>query len=232
MSQEDKTPQVEAWRVIDVDRFLTDVANSLKTRMQYGAATYGNQFRGDPLDHIWEEMMDALFYAWVARQRAGYQSGEGFPAVIDPQVNDWIKVIEKSHPLYGMTIRVANAVGGSKLLDLYGGYVVSRDYVEVVPPPDFKYTYGSVTMRKEDYASKLLASGYSQVLYNPDGTLPLQVGVCVKVNEPSLHLGDLEYVVIGLDGTTVELYHYETGSGAKLDRLTPMTVTRVHNGGV
>lgn len=65
----DKT---EGWRDLSDDPrsdFLTWVGSSMSERQQFGRDAYGDTFEGDPLDHLIEELLDALFYAWVAKRR-------------------------------------------------------------------------------------------------------------------------------------------------------------------
>ena len=60
------------WRHLerhDRNDFLIEVGKSLAARQQVGERTYGNEFQGEPLDHAWEELLDALFYVWIAKRR-------------------------------------------------------------------------------------------------------------------------------------------------------------------
>mgnify|MGYP001559256004 CR=1 FL=1 len=60
------------WRTVsaeDRDSFLNNVKSSLAHRQREGEVKYGNQFIGDPIQHAWEELLDALFYIWVVQRR-------------------------------------------------------------------------------------------------------------------------------------------------------------------
>lgn len=72
----------EKWRHIsenDRANFLGDVVASMAERQrklvwQKGREVerekYGNEFRGDPLSQAWEELLDGLFYIWIAMRKA------------------------------------------------------------------------------------------------------------------------------------------------------------------
>ena len=48
------------------------VVETVAERLEYGDRTYGPRFRGDPGRHLFEELVDALFYANVQAQRIEY----------------------------------------------------------------------------------------------------------------------------------------------------------------
>ena len=59
------------WRAIDVAarlEFVDDVHQGLTERQLVGHNTFGDTFQGDPLQHAWEELLDGLFYIWVAKK--------------------------------------------------------------------------------------------------------------------------------------------------------------------
>lgn len=62
------------WRVVgSVQRtdFPYDVHIALKKRAEDGERKYKSSsvgFQGDPLEHAWEEALDALFYIWYAKR--------------------------------------------------------------------------------------------------------------------------------------------------------------------
>ena len=63
----------EKWRHIsenDRANFLGDVVASMAERQRGGEEKYGNEFRGDPLSQAWEELLDGLFYIWIAMRKA------------------------------------------------------------------------------------------------------------------------------------------------------------------
>ena len=64
----------EAWRQIsgaDRTMYADTMRSLLLERGEAGVAKYGSDFVGDPLVHLVEELLDSLFYAWVAqRERA------------------------------------------------------------------------------------------------------------------------------------------------------------------
>ena len=64
----------EAWRQIsgaDRTMYVGTMRSLLLERGEAGVAKYGSDFVGDPLVHLVEELLDGLFYAWVAqRERA------------------------------------------------------------------------------------------------------------------------------------------------------------------
>ena len=63
-----------SWRDISMEdrkQFLEEVDIDLGLRQQYGIKTYGNTFIGDPLEHAWQEMLDGLFYIWIAKRERG-----------------------------------------------------------------------------------------------------------------------------------------------------------------
>ena len=49
------------------------VESHLGKRKAKGLAKYGNRFQGDPIDHLIEELVDALLYAWILEKR--YRGG-------------------------------------------------------------------------------------------------------------------------------------------------------------
>ena len=63
-----------SWRSISEDErenFLIEVDLKLSSRQKMGEDTYGNEFKGDPLTQLEEELLDALFYVFMARKERG-----------------------------------------------------------------------------------------------------------------------------------------------------------------
>ena len=57
------------WRNLEPpnrDEFLEWMSAEMCRRQAHGEATYGNRFQGDPLVHLQEELLDGLFYCWMA----------------------------------------------------------------------------------------------------------------------------------------------------------------------
>jgi hypothetical protein len=66
----DRDPDTQDWRNIDNrPEFLLWVEKELSSRQAYGEHLFGNLFHGDPLQHAFEELLDALFYLWMARKK-------------------------------------------------------------------------------------------------------------------------------------------------------------------
>jgi len=66
----------ESWRILGPNErieFGQWVESHLGKRKDKGLAKYGNRFQGDPIDHLIEELVDALLYAWVLEKR--YRGG-------------------------------------------------------------------------------------------------------------------------------------------------------------
>jgi len=59
------------WELTPEDRqeFLDWVEDRHTQRNAMGAAKYGRNFEGDPLDQAIEEALDLLFYLWMAKRR-------------------------------------------------------------------------------------------------------------------------------------------------------------------
>lgn len=71
-------PELEPWRRMDADaraELLAWAQAEMAERLAIGQDKYKSEergFRGDPLDHLENELLDALVYAWyVRRQRDG-----------------------------------------------------------------------------------------------------------------------------------------------------------------
>ena len=61
---------LSTWRDNDPDireAMRTYLAWRMEDRHEEGAAEHGDRFLGDPLNHLEEELIDALFYVWFAR---------------------------------------------------------------------------------------------------------------------------------------------------------------------
>ena len=62
------------WRRLNADdrlEYAQWIVNLVVSRQAAGRKTYGDTFVGDPLQHLSEELIDALFYCFQAqRQRA------------------------------------------------------------------------------------------------------------------------------------------------------------------
>jgi hypothetical protein len=66
--------KVEPWRALPVQtrlEFIRDVVDGITARQSVGHNEHGDTFVGEPLQHAWEEQMDAAFYIWVAARRQG-----------------------------------------------------------------------------------------------------------------------------------------------------------------
>lgn len=62
----------EQWRDLSGEQrweFVHEQSGRMMQRYKVGAIEYGDTFQGDPLDHLEEELMDALFYCWTARRQ-------------------------------------------------------------------------------------------------------------------------------------------------------------------
>ena len=62
----------ERWRVVGMAfrRWtLNGIRASLQERLEYGRVTHGERFKGDPLNHLDEELLDAIVYAAVIRRK-------------------------------------------------------------------------------------------------------------------------------------------------------------------
>ena len=57
------------WRAIHPDDYLGWAAELAEGRLDEGREKYGPLFRGDPLHHLAEELVDALYYCFAAEQR-------------------------------------------------------------------------------------------------------------------------------------------------------------------
>ena len=60
----------EGWRTFSPMVYVTKMADKLRKRTQFGIEKYGEQFRGDPLQHLEDELLDALFYIYIAKEQA------------------------------------------------------------------------------------------------------------------------------------------------------------------
>ena len=59
-----------------LDEYLKAMHERIKRRVYQGREAHGLRFRGDPMEHLEQELLDALFYAWWARrQRAASEHG-------------------------------------------------------------------------------------------------------------------------------------------------------------
>lgn len=62
------------WRDLSIEerqKYEKWIIEETITRQTVGRLKYGDEFQGDPLQHLKEELLDALFYCWVAmRQRS------------------------------------------------------------------------------------------------------------------------------------------------------------------
>lgn len=64
-------PAPESWRDLNPDvrrQFLDFVTVAEARRQLQGRAKYGDAFAGDPLDQAMEEMLDGVFYVWMAKR--------------------------------------------------------------------------------------------------------------------------------------------------------------------
>ena len=61
------------WTMCDKEtwiEFRTDVVAGIARRELYAAEKYGYKpFATDPLDELWAETLDVLFYVWMERRR-------------------------------------------------------------------------------------------------------------------------------------------------------------------
>ena len=68
------------------EKFVEHVASALQKRGDEGERKYQSSkkgFQGDPLEHLEEELLDALFYLWYAkRQREGNWKAVGRPDIL------------------------------------------------------------------------------------------------------------------------------------------------------
>ena len=68
----------ESWRFLppyDREALARSLGEALDTRFADGYDMYGEYFQGDPLEHLLEELMDALFYVVVAQRRRQMEHG-------------------------------------------------------------------------------------------------------------------------------------------------------------
>jgi len=68
----------ENWRKLPSpvrSEFIQWVDERTADRQRYGHQTHGDLFKGDPLDHLVEELFDALFYAWQEKRRQHERDG-------------------------------------------------------------------------------------------------------------------------------------------------------------
>lgn len=58
-----------------------DIADDIRAaainKFETGAAEYGDQFQGDPLDHLEGELLDGLFYVAMARRERNWYRHSG-----------------------------------------------------------------------------------------------------------------------------------------------------------
>lgn len=62
----------EPWRSVDagtIDAFVKHIGDTARERSEYGVCKYGSEFVGEPLAHLEEELLDALFYLYIARRK-------------------------------------------------------------------------------------------------------------------------------------------------------------------
>lgn len=59
----------EEWRDFSVDSFVWNTASKLNKRANYGIEQYGERFIGEPLEHLEDELLDALFYVYMLRKK-------------------------------------------------------------------------------------------------------------------------------------------------------------------
>ena len=67
---------IEPWRTLGTPermQFILYVQEGMTKRQIQGRETYGDTFQGDPLTHLEEELMDALFYVWMTRKQRGQE---------------------------------------------------------------------------------------------------------------------------------------------------------------
>ena len=57
------------WRYVDREEYLKTIEGKIAHRLDYGFEHYGDEFEGDPLAHLEEELIDALFYVHFARRQ-------------------------------------------------------------------------------------------------------------------------------------------------------------------
>ena len=60
------------WRSTTIEvrtEFLGWAQGELSVRQVLGDQRFRDEFQGDPLDHLIEELLDALFYAWMERRK-------------------------------------------------------------------------------------------------------------------------------------------------------------------
>ena len=64
---------VETWReLIDDQAYIHNTNMLLNNRLKDGKRKYGDRFVGEPLDHLREELIDALYYTEAARVQRLY----------------------------------------------------------------------------------------------------------------------------------------------------------------
>jgi len=66
---------LDGWKHIPMEmreEFNKQTAISLRKRIKEGVKTYGLEFHGQPLPHLKEELLDALFYQWVSELEKEY----------------------------------------------------------------------------------------------------------------------------------------------------------------
>ena len=56
----------------DSQRHADDVYSAVKGRNRVGHLEHGYTFKGDPLDHAYEELVDGLFYVEWARKKIAW----------------------------------------------------------------------------------------------------------------------------------------------------------------
>ena len=69
-----------AWRTLGAEErmaFYTWTIRKLQSREQKGVGKYGLVFRGDPLDHLEEELLDALLYVYQEKRRQDRLGSDG-----------------------------------------------------------------------------------------------------------------------------------------------------------
>ena len=54
---------------LNFKKFTADVARDMQRRRQFGIQKYGPEFVGDPLEHLYEELLDALFYVYMSKRK-------------------------------------------------------------------------------------------------------------------------------------------------------------------
>lgn len=68
----------EAWRLLNQterQQIVKDISDHALYKYELGAAEYGDTFQGDPLTHLEEELLDALFYCHMERRRRQHERG-------------------------------------------------------------------------------------------------------------------------------------------------------------